>query len=105
MEEKQKNYKLCEVCKSQAIALCLECLSINYYCDSCYKIAHDKEEYSKHKKVKIDYYIPIDTRCSEHKNVPLNLFCLDEKGNLYIILYMTFIYRTLLLNVLCEKYS
>ena len=33
----------------------------------------------KHKKEKIDYFIPLDTKCSEHPKVPVNLFCLDEK--------------------------
>ena len=83
MEEKQKNFKICEFCKSQATVLCLECIYNNYFCDSCYKIAHDKEEYRKHKKEKIDYFVPIDTRCSEHPNVALNLFCLDEKGKIF----------------------
>ena len=42
----------------------LDCLFINYYCDSCYKIAHDKKEYNNHKKEQIDYYVPIETKCS-----------------------------------------
>ncbi len=40
MEDKQKNYKICDVCRNQATCLCLEFLINNYYCDSCYKIAH-----------------------------------------------------------------
>ena len=80
MEEKQQNFKYCEICKSKATTFCLECL-YNYYCDSCYKLVHDNKENSNHKKEKIDYYVPIETRCPEHKNVPFNLFCLDEKGN------------------------
>ena len=80
MEDKQKNYKLCDVCKNQATCLCLDCLFINYYCDSCYKLAHEKKEYNNHKKEQIDYYVPIETKCPEHQNVPLNLFCLEEKG-------------------------
>jgi len=43
---------------------------------------HDKKENINHKKEKIDYYLPIELRCNEHQNVPLNLFCLDEKGNI-----------------------
>ena len=89
MEENQKNFKYCDICKSKATFLCLECLCDNYYCDSCYKLAHDNKENSSHKKEKIDYYVPIETKCPEHKNVPLNLFCLDEKGNkIYIIYYI-----------------
>ena len=80
MEEKKKNFKLCDICESQATLLCLECLT-NYYCDSCYKMIHDKKVKNNHKPEKIDYFVPIDTKCPEHPNVPLNLFCLDEKGN------------------------
>ena len=98
MEEKQRNYKLCDICESQATLLCFECLT-NYYCDSCYKLIHDKKAKSKHKKEKIDYFVPIDTRCPEHSNVALNLFCLDEKGN-YILYIIEILYRTLLFNVL-----
>ena len=86
MEEKQQNFKYCDICKSKATQLCLECLCNNYYCDSCYKLAHDNKENRNHKKEKIDYFVPIETRCPEHPNVALNLFCLDEKGNtIYII--------------------
>ena len=81
MEEKKKNFKLCDICESQAILLCLECERNNYYCDSCYKLAHDKKPKSNHKKEKIDYYVPIETRCPEHPNVALNLFCINEKSN------------------------
>ena len=88
MEEKQKNFKYCDICESQATLLCLECLT-NYYCDSCYKFVHDKKAKNNHKKEKIDYFVPIDTRCPEHPKVPLNLFCIDEKGNfIYIILFI-----------------
>ena len=31
-------------------------------------------------KKKIDYFNPIDTKCPDHPAVPINLFCLDEKG-------------------------
>ena len=83
MEDNQKYYKLCDVCKIQATSLCLDCLFINYYCEWYYKIAHDKKEYNNHKKEQIDYYVPIETKCPEHQNVPLNLFCLEEKDNIF----------------------
>ena len=86
MEEKPKNFKACDLCGAQAIFLCLECLA-NYYCDSCYKLIHDKKEKNNHKKEKLDYFIPIDTRCPKHPKVSLNLFCLDEKGNIQIYNY------------------
>ncbi len=78
MEAKETNLKYCEICKSEAKSLCLECIS--YFCDNCYKFIHDKKENSNHKKEKIDYYAPIDTKCPDHPKVPINLFCLDEKG-------------------------
>ena len=80
MEVKQHNFKQCDICKSEATCLCWDCIS-NYYCDSCFKLIHDMKANSSHKKEKIDYYVPIETRCPEHPKVELNLFCLDEKGN------------------------
>ena len=78
MEEVSKNFKLCEFCKNQANSICYECFM--YFCDSCYKIAHEKIDDNKHKKEKIDYFNPIETKCQKHPKVPINLFCLDEKG-------------------------
>ena len=97
MEEKENILKYCDICKSQATFLCPFCLggAGHYYCDSCYKMNHDKNENMNHKKEKIDYYLPIDIRCNVHQNVPLNLFCLDEKGNIilyYIILFIFIFY-------------
>ena len=59
----------------------MECL-FNYFCESCYKFIHDKKENSNHKKEKIDYYVPIDTRCLVHPKNSLNLFCIDENGKM-----------------------
>ena len=86
MEEKENILKYCDICKSQGTFLCSSCLNgIGlYYCDSCYKYIHDKKENTNHKKEKIDYYLPIDLRCNKHQNVPLNLFCLDENGNIIL---------------------
>ena len=83
MEEKPKNYKLCDICKSEAIFICLECMS-NYYCESCYKLIHDKKVNSNHKKENIDYFFPIETKCIEHPNNKLDLFCIEERGKHYI---------------------
>ena len=80
MEENKLNYKACDICKSQASLFCMECL-YNYYCDSCYKLIHGIKENKNHKKENIDNFLAIETRCQLHKNVPLNLFCIDEKGN------------------------
>ena len=79
--EQKLNFKICDVCESQATLLCLECICSSYYCDSCFKLAHDKKSKSNHKPEKIDYFAPIETRCPDHPNVALNLFCIDEKGN------------------------
>ena len=90
MEKIQKNYKTCDMCKvSEATSLCPQCFS--YYCDDCYKPVHGKNENKDHKKEPIDYNVPIDTRCPDHDTIPINLFCIDEKGkiNSYIIIYRT----------------
>ena len=79
MENKPKNFPECEFCRGQANSICYECYI--YFCDSCYKIAHSKLQDNKHKKEKIDFFVPIETKCQAHPKVPINLFCLDEKGN------------------------
>ena len=79
MEPKNELIKKCEICTSYANSLCYECL--NYYCNSCYKFIHDKENNSKHKKEKIDPFVPVEIKCPLHSKSPLNLFCTEEKGN------------------------
>jgi len=80
--EAQKNIKQCEMCQDEeATALCLNCHS--YFCEVCYKCVHDRKKNSNHKREKIDLFIPIDTKCPEHKGIPMNLFCIDEKGKIY----------------------
>ena len=71
--------KKCEFCITDATCLCFQCMT--YFCDSCYKLRHNNEEYKQHKKDKIDYYVPIDLKCPEHKLHPMDLFCINEKGN------------------------
>ena len=84
MKRNQKNYKQCEICKIEATSLCLNCY--NYYCDACFKYVHDKKQNINHKKEKIDYFVPMDTKCPDHEGIRINLFCVDEKGkNKYII--------------------
>ena len=98
MEQQKEKFKNCEICESQATVFCLEC-PIFYYCDSCYKFVHDKKVKNKHKKEKIDLFVPVEAKCPEHKNVPFNLFCIDEKGKKYILIIII-IYRVVLFNVL-----
>ena len=71
--------KKCEVCITDATCLCYQCMS--YFCESCFKLRHNNEEYKAHKKDKIDYYVPIDLKCPEHKLHPMDLFCINEKRN------------------------
>jgi hypothetical protein len=79
--EVQKNAKQCEMCKvKEAITLCLDCYS--YFCEVCYKCVHNFKQNSNHRKEKIDLFVPIDTTCSYHERSPMNLFCIDEKGNI-----------------------
>ena len=70
--------KKCEICEKDATSLCFQC--INYFCDSCYKLIHDKKNNNLHKKEKLDYYVPIELKCSDHPKIPITLFCVDEKG-------------------------
>ena len=76
----EKMLKKCDVCKADATCLCYKCMS--YWCDSCFKAAHNNEENKLHKKEKIDYFAPIDLKCPVHKLYPMGLFCINEKGNI-----------------------
>ena len=77
----QKNYKKCDMCKvNEATSLCSNCFC--YYCDDCYKPVHKLKENKDHIKEDIDYNVPIDTRCPDHDTIPINLFCLSEKGKI-----------------------
>ena len=80
MENKEKLLKYCEYCGDNAISLCFECLE--YFCDSCYKLIHEKKLKSGHKKENIDLYVPIDLKCPDHPKNANNLFCLEEKGKI-----------------------
>ena len=81
--EKNKLIKECEFCDLNATCLCFICKF--YFCDSCFKMIHNKKMKSNHKKEKIDVYVPIDLKCPEHPDNALNLFCVEEKGNYLII--------------------
>ena len=72
--------KKCDICQKDSTSICFQCM--HYFCDSCFKLSHNEETKKIHKKEKIDYYVPIETRCPEHPNVALNLFCINEKGNI-----------------------
>ena len=78
----QKNFKHCDMCRFiEECCLCPQCFS--YYCEGCFKQVHGITENKDHKKELIDNNVPIDTHCPEHGRIPINLFCLDEKGNIY----------------------
>ena len=79
MEKDEKQFKDCEICYSNATCLCFECNS--YFCERCYKLIHDVKNDPKHKKENIDPFIPIELKCPIHQQNPMNLFCVNEKGN------------------------
>lgn len=81
--------KKCDICREDAKSLCIKCML--YFCDGCFKIAHESEETKSHTKEKIDYFCPIDTKCPIHPTHPMDLFCTDEKGNTNFLLI--FIYK------------
>ena len=78
--------KICDFCGKNATCLCFECL--NYFCEQCYKIIHDIKKDSQHKKENIDYFVPIDIKCPYHPKIPLNLFCVNEKGKYNYIIFI-----------------
>ena len=57
----------------------------NIYAKFVINLFMKKKKNSNHTKQALDPYVPILLKCPEHPEVPLNLFCLDEKG-IYIIL-------------------
>ena len=75
--------KKCEICEENATNLCLKCM--NYLCDECFKYVHEKKNKKGHQKELIDPFAPIDTKCPDHPLNPITLFCLNEKGKLYIL--------------------
>lgn len=77
-KEKSKNFKDCEICKSDASCICYECQS--YFCEKCYKVIHEGENVLQHKKEKVDIFIPIILKCPEHSKEKISLFCLEEKS-------------------------
>jgi hypothetical protein len=83
---KSKNVKECEKCKSNATCLCFICN--NYYCENCYKVIHDLEKNKNHKKEKIDPFVPIDLKCQKHPQDGKSLFCTNEKGKSIISLIL-----------------
>ena len=80
MEKNKKLIKECDICGINATSLCFKC--IQYFCESCFKLIHDKPKNANHQKEIIDPYIPIDLKCLDHPIYPITLFCLDEKGNI-----------------------
>ena len=81
MEKNKIKIKECNVCGSKAICLCYKCFL--YFCDSCFKLIHDKQKNLDHRKELLDPYIPIDLKCQDHPLIPITFFCLDEKGKVY----------------------
>ena len=79
--------KECEMCGSPPTSICFKCSM--YLCDSCFKVIHNQKKKADHKKEKIDPEVPIDTKCPEHPNNIINLFCVDEKG-INIFIYIIF---------------
>ena len=90
MKISQKDFKQCDICRDkEATSFCPQCFS--YYCDACFKPVHEGTKNQNHIKEKIDLLIPIDTHCLDHEKNPINLFCIDDKGNNIIIYNFKFI--------------
>ena len=81
MEEKMEERK-CEICKEKASCMCFDCSF--YLCDNCFQFIHEKEANSEHRKEVIEPFISSNIRCPVHPKIPMNLFCKEEKGKLYI---------------------
>ena len=78
MENTQDKSIICGICNKKSSCFCFKCM--NYFCDICYKLIHEKKDISQHKKEKIDYFIPLELKCPSHPNYPNEYYCLDENG-------------------------
>ena len=76
----------CDICGEQAETLCTNCKK--YFCEPCFKFVHEKKKNVGHKKEVIDPFVPIETKCPIHPDVPINLFCVTEKELLCSICQM-----------------
>ena len=81
--EKKNLIKKCDICDEDATSLCFNCKQ--YFCESCFKLIHNKQKNAQHKKENIDPYVPIYLKCQEHQDNLISLFCLNEKGKNKII--------------------
>ena len=78
--EVKPDFKKCDICKTKPpTCLCYKCMC--YFCDSCFKLAHNNDENKNHIKENIDFNVPFDLKCLEHNLHVMDLFCVDEKGN------------------------
>lgn len=85
MEENiNKEEKKCEICKESAAYICFDCPF--YLCYSCFEFIHGKNANMMHQKDEIDPFILLDIKCPEHQQNSMNLFCINERSNKYIIL-------------------
>ena len=91
MKQKMKiGEKSCELCGLKATCICFKC--VMYFCDSCFKIIHNMKISNQHKKENLDLFVPMDIKCHKHPKDRINLFCLDENGNIYLYLTLFFIF-------------
>lgn len=62
-------------------------------CEMCDRIFHGRGKFRFHKREnpQDSKRTPRKTRCNEHTNVPLTLFCRDDNCNPYILIFYSFI--------------
>jgi len=84
MVENLTKLKKCNLCNSDSFWICFQCKK--YYCDKCWKIIHEIKKEKAHEKTKINPYLSLDFFCSNHQEYPLELFCLNDKGNFNFII-------------------
>ena len=56
---------------------------------------------NQHKKENLDLFVPMDIKCPDHPKDRINLFCLEENGNIYLyIIFFLFLYNYAALYVI-----
>ena len=76
-----KNEKKCDLCEEKTSNIFFEYSF--FLCDSCFNFLHAKKSKEAHKKEEIKPYFSMKMKCPLHPKIPLNLFCIEEKGKSY----------------------
>ena len=83
----KKNIKQCDICKEEeAKSIVFNALIIIVIL--ALNMSNKRIKILNIKKGKIDYFIPINIWCPDHEKDAIKFFCVDEKGNKFLHIYI-----------------